>query len=70
VLRNARDFIETNIKAAHDIVIVSGFYGEKFIRAVLRDTNFSGNGRRLTFVFAGLPEVAVVDRNHRRFGSQ
>ncbi len=57
VLHNARDFVEKNIKAADDIVIVSGFYGEEFIKAILRDTKFSGRGRRLTFVFAGLPDV-------------
>ena len=56
-LRNAREFVEKNINAADDIVIISGFYGEEFIRTVLRDTKFSGRGRRLTFVFAGLPDV-------------
>jgi hypothetical protein len=56
-LRNAREFLEKNIKTADDIVIVSGFYGEEFIRAVLHDAEFSGRGRRLTFVFAGLPDV-------------
>jgi hypothetical protein len=57
-LRNAREFVERNIKAADEIVVVSGFYGEEFIRAILRDTKFSGRGRRLTFVFASLPDVA------------
>jgi hypothetical protein len=56
--RNARDYVEKNIKAADDIVVISGFYGEDFVRALLRDTKFSGRGRRLTFVFAGLPDVA------------
>jgi hypothetical protein len=57
VLHNARAFVEKNIQTADDIVIVSGFYGEEFIKAVLRNTKFSGRGRRLTFVFAGLPDV-------------
>jgi hypothetical protein len=57
VLHNARDFVEKNIETADDIVIVSGFYGEEFIKAVLRKSKFSGRGRRLTFVFAGLPDV-------------
>ena len=57
-LHNARTFVEKSIKAADDIVVISGFYGEPFIRSTLREAKFSGRGRRLTFVFAGLPDVA------------
>jgi hypothetical protein len=57
-LRSARVFLQQNIKIADDITIISGFYGEEFIRNILRDTKFSGRDRRLTFVFAGLPDVA------------
>ena len=57
VLHDARVFVEKNFRAADDIVVISGFYGEEFIRAVLRNTKFPGKGRRLTFVFAGLPDV-------------
>lgn len=57
-LRDARDFLEKNITSADDIVVVSGFYGSEFIKSLLINTNFSGQGRRLTFVFAGLPDVA------------
>ncbi|SEP41520.1 PLD-like domain-containing protein [Rhodospirillales bacterium URHD0017] len=57
-LQNARTFVEKSIKAADDIVIISGFYGAPFVRSTLRSAKFSGRGRRLTFVFAGLPDVA------------
>jgi hypothetical protein len=57
-LQSARTFVEKSIKAADDIVIISGFYGDDFIRSTLRRAKFLGRGRRLTFVFAGLPDVA------------
>jgi len=63
-LHGAQDCIENHIKVADDIVIVSGFYGEDFIKAILRDTKFSGRDRRLTFVFAGLPDVVLDTQVH------
>jgi hypothetical protein len=46
------------LTSASDVVIVSGYYGEDFIRAILSATKGTAKKRTLTFVFAGLPDVA------------
>jgi hypothetical protein len=57
-LRDGREFIEQKFSVSTDVVVISGFYGEDFIRQTLRNAQLKGRGRRLTFVFAGLAEVA------------
>ena len=65
VLRDALGYVEKTLNSANDVVIVSAYYGEDFIRKILAATKATGKKRTLTFVFAGLPVVAreaqVVD---------
>jgi hypothetical protein len=61
-LSDAREFLEWKVSTADDIVVISAFYGEEFVKTVLANAKFSGRGRSLTLVFAGLPEVARADQ--------
>jgi hypothetical protein len=58
VLRDALGYVEKTLNRATDVVIVSAYYGEDFIRKILATTKATGRRRTLTFVFAGLPDVA------------
>jgi hypothetical protein len=58
-VRDARSYVENMLTSASDVVIVSGYYGEDFIRTILSATKGTARERRtLKFVFAGLPDVA------------
>jgi hypothetical protein len=57
-VRDARSYVENMLTSASDVVIVSGYYGEDFIRTILSATKGTAKKRILKFVFAGLPDVA------------
>lgn len=61
-LSDAREFLEWKVSTSDEIVVISAFYGEEFVKTVLANAEFSGRGRLLTLVFAGLPEVARAEQ--------
>jgi hypothetical protein len=57
-LLNARDYVETAIDTAQDIVIISAFYSESFIKKILgAKRSATKRIRKLIVVLAPVPEV-------------
>jgi HKD family nuclease len=61
ILRDAREYVESHIKLADSVVIISAYYGEEFIKEILKSTKSTQamkNTKVLLFVFAAFPDVA------------